>query len=244
MRTADSVLFTFCPPAPELDLGHDKDRCRRGLDPSVGLRDRDALDPVGSRLELETGIGALSDNHEGDKGIATKSGRLAIQDLDLPSLLVRIVLIHAEEIARKDIRLVAAGSAADFHDDVLFVVLVLRKEFDLKLCPRFLDFLLKTIGLFLSHLPHLRIGILHHLPGIGKLSFHRGDFIEHRDRRFQGSPFLRKLGKAFEIALARRQNPIDILKTLLHRLETFQHEIHDFFLRCTFLSIPAKRKSR
>ena len=68
-------------------------------------------------------------------------------DLDFPALLGRVALVHAEQIAGKQRRLVAAGPGADFENDVALVHGVFGNErepqplFELR-APRF------KLGLF------------------------------------------------------------------------------------------------
>ena len=54
-------------------------------------------------------------------------------DLDAPALAFGIALIHAEEIAGEERRLVAAGSGADFENGAFFIRRILRQERDLQL---------------------------------------------------------------------------------------------------------------
>ena len=55
------------------------------------------------------------------------------QHVDLPALPLGVARVHAEEVGREERRFVAAGAGADFEDDVLRVVRILRDEQHLQL---------------------------------------------------------------------------------------------------------------
>ena len=63
------------------------------------------------------------------------------------------MLVHAEQVARKNSRFVAAGAAADFHDGVLAVVGIGRDEQQLDFLLQRRHFGLKLRNLLARHLP-------------------------------------------------------------------------------------------
>ena len=79
-------------------------------------------------------------------------------ELDLPALLGGEALVHAEEVAGKQRRLVAAGAGADLDDHVALVHGVLGKErkLDLLLEPRTPLFERRLLGA--RHGAHLGVG--------------------------------------------------------------------------------------
>ena len=71
-----------------------------------------------------------------------------------------IALVHAEQVAGEQRRLVAAGAGADFEDGVLLVGGVLGQQQDLDVLLQRLDALLELRQLGLGQRPHLGIGRL------------------------------------------------------------------------------------
>ncbi len=82
------------------------------------------------------------------------------EDLDSPALLLGIARIHAEQIAGKDRRLVAAGAGADLEEHVAPVVGVLGQQHALQVGFKRLKLGLGFGNLLLGHLAHVGITVL------------------------------------------------------------------------------------
>ena len=146
MRTADSVLLTCWPPAPPersvsirrsvvvdgdvdvLGLGQHGDGRGRGVDAAGRFGVGHALHAVHAGFEFELGEGAAAADFGDDLLEAAHRAFAGGHDLDLPALLGGVALVHAEQIAGEQRRLVAAGAGADFEDDVALVHRVLGEE--------------------------------------------------------------------------------------------------------------------
>ena len=146
MRTAESVVLTDWPPGPgravdvdlevvgvdgDLDLvrlGQHGHGGRRGVDPPLGLGDRDPLHPVGAGLvlEAEVGVGALDQEDRLVHPVLVR-GVLG-EDLDLPLLGRGVAQVHVVEVAGEEVGLVAALGAPDLDDHVAPVVGVLGQQ--------------------------------------------------------------------------------------------------------------------
>ena len=145
-RTADSVLLTCWPPAPPersvsirrsasligdvdvLRLGQHGDGRGRGVDAAGRLGVGHALHAVHAGFVFQLGEGAAAADFGDDFLVAAHRAFARGHDLDLPALLGGIALVHAEQVAGEQRRLVAAGAGADFEDDVALVHRVLGDE--------------------------------------------------------------------------------------------------------------------
>ena len=78
------------------------------MDTSAGLCLRHSLYTVNTALVLENGVCALSLYHELYFLHSSDSGLIGIDYLDLPSLSLNIVCVHAEKLRSKKSRLVTA----------------------------------------------------------------------------------------------------------------------------------------
>ena len=205
------------------------DSRRRRVDAAARLRHRHALDAVRAALVLEIRIRAGARDHEGDFLEAADLRRICVHELDLPALLLRIVRVHAEEVARKERRLFAADAAAYLDDDILLIIRVLRQEEDRQL---FVELLLllhevrelsfdKGMHLMVKRFAEHRLGLLDALD----------DFLiapEFRDDRRQRGVFLRvrlplrHVGHDLRVADQRLEFPVFIF----NGLELLQHRFH------------------
>ena len=181
---------------------------------------------MGARFELQARIDSFSFDKKGDEGIAAQSGRLAVEDLDLPVLLVRIVLVHPEKVAREDVGLVASSGTANLHQDVPLVVLVLGKELELKVLLGLFQFRFQFLKVGLGHLADIGIAVLEHFPIVPNRLLHRLDSIVHLHRGRQAGPFLRQGRQGLVIPFPLREDLVDVLQALLHRLQSFHHVVH------------------
>ena len=112
-------------------LGKHRDRRRRSLDAALALGLGNALHAVHAALVLHDGVDLIARNLELDRLEAARVARARIKHLELPTLRLAEALVHLEEVARKNGRLVAASSRANLHDGILLVVRVARDEHEL-----------------------------------------------------------------------------------------------------------------
>ena len=112
-------------------LGQHGDGRRRGVDAALALGLGHTLHAMHAALELHGAIDAIAQHLERDLFETAHIGRRRVDDLDLPLLALGETLVHAEEVTREDVCLVATGTTADLDDDVLLVVGVGRQEQEL-----------------------------------------------------------------------------------------------------------------
>ena len=93
--------------------------------------------------------------------------------LNAPALFFGELAVHPEQLIREERRLVAAGSGADFEDDVFLIVRILRDEQHLDLSKEAVAPLLQAAQFFIGELAHVGIAAL------GELFSLRG-FIQDR----------------------------------------------------------------
>ena len=116
-----------------LDLGHHRDRRRRGVDPALRLGLGDALHAVRAGLPLEDRVGAVALDREHD---FLEAARLVAAHLELLELVAQALGVagqHAEDVGRPERGLVAADALADLDDHVLAVGRVGLDERELEL---------------------------------------------------------------------------------------------------------------
>ena len=104
------------------------DRSGGGLYPPLRLRHRDTLHAVDAALVLEAAVDLLSLYRKDDRLKAAHCPFVHRRDVAAPALLSAVLLVHLEEIPRKECRLVASRAGADLHDHVAGVVLVLGQQ--------------------------------------------------------------------------------------------------------------------
>ena len=109
-----------------LYLRQDGDRCGARVNPPLCFRGRDALNAVHSGFVLQDAIGLISVDRKNDLFIASSVTQTLRNEFHLHSGPFGKAHIHAREIAGKDRSFVASGTGADFHEDVLGIVGILR----------------------------------------------------------------------------------------------------------------------
>ena len=109
---------------------------RRSVDAPLRLGLRHALDAMHARFEFQPREDAAALDLGDDFLEAAERAFARRDDLDAPAVQRGIALIHAEEIAGEQRRLVAAGAGADFQDGALFVGGVLGQQRELQLLVR------------------------------------------------------------------------------------------------------------
>ena len=101
------------------------------MDAPAGLGRRHALHAVHAGFEFQMGKDALARHRGDDFLVAADLAVAGRDDLDPPAARGGIALIHAEQVAGEQRRLVAAGAGADFEDGVLVVGGILGQQQDL-----------------------------------------------------------------------------------------------------------------
>ncbi len=162
---------------------------RRGVDPTLRLRNGNALHAVHAALVLEATVHAVAADARDPLLDSASSGPGDRQRLDLPALRLGVPAVHAEECAGEQRRLFAAGARSNLENHVLVVVRVPGNE---QRVDRALDLgaeRLEACGLRASHVAQLGIRVAQH--GASAL-----DLIERlpiADRRLRDRPQLREL---------------------------------------------------
>ena len=98
------------------------------MDAALRLGDRHALHAVPAGLELQARVHAAALDAHDHFLVAAVLALVRADDLALPAPGFRIAQVHAQQIAGKQRRLVAAGAGADFQKDVATVVRVGRQQ--------------------------------------------------------------------------------------------------------------------
>ena len=87
-----------------------------------------ALDAMHAGFEFQFGEGAAAADFGDDFLEAAHRAFARGDDFDLPALIGGVTLIHAEQIAGEQRRLVAAGAGADFENDIALIHRVLGQQ--------------------------------------------------------------------------------------------------------------------
>ena len=111
-----------------LRLGQHGDRRGRGVDAAGAFGVGYALDAMHAGFEFQFGEGAAAADFGDDFLEAAHRAFARGDDFDFPALIGGVTLIHAEQIAGEQGRLVAAGAGADFENDVALVHRVLGQK--------------------------------------------------------------------------------------------------------------------
>src|ERR1700680_1153138 len=100
----------------------------RGVDAAGRFGVGHALDAVHAGFEFELGERTAAADFGDDLLVAAHRAFAGGDDFDLPALVGGVALVHAEQVAGKQRRLVATGAGADLENDVAFVHRVLGDE--------------------------------------------------------------------------------------------------------------------
>jgi hypothetical protein len=111
-----------------LGFGQHRDGRRGGVDAARRLGVGHTLHPVHAGLVFHLGESAASLDLGDDFLVAAHRAFAGRHHLDLPAVLRRISLVHAEQVAGEQSGLVTAGAAADLQDDVALIHRVLRDQ--------------------------------------------------------------------------------------------------------------------
>ncbi len=111
-----------------LRLRQHRDGGGRGVDTALRLGLRHPLHAVHAALELQPPEDAVAADRGDDLLVAAHLAFALALHLDLPAVGRRVALVHAEEIAGEDRRLVAAGAGAHLEDRRGVLVGVARRQ--------------------------------------------------------------------------------------------------------------------
>ena len=130
------------------------------MHPSLRLRGGDTLHAVHAALILQRAIDALA-RHRADDFLEA-SGRTFVGagNFQPPALALAILGVHAEEVAGKEGRLVAARAPPDFQDGVAAVLRVGRDEQELDFLLQLGPARLAAVQLLAGHFTHLRVALV------------------------------------------------------------------------------------
>lgn len=149
-------------------LRHHRHRTGGGVDTPLRLGGRHALHAMAAGFKFEPAVDAVAADLGDHLFKAAVFTFVGAEDLHLPAARFRVTGVHAEQIAGKQRRFVAAGPGAYFHEGVTLVIRIFRQEQDLQLLLQLFAFIFGVPQLFLRHFAHFRI-VEHHLCGFNIL---------------------------------------------------------------------------
>ena len=185
----------------------------RGVDATLGFGRGNALHAVAARFELQLRIGAFTDYTADDFLVTAEVAFVFAHDFHLPAAAFGVAHVHAEQVARKKCRFVAARAGADFKEDVALIIGILRQKQDFKVFFQLLERRFPRLDFILGKVGKRRI-FLGHFFGGGDVVF-RFFVGLHLDRhRFDFRAFLREGAEAVHVVggIGRREHGIDFFK--------------------------------
>ena len=155
-----------------------------GVDPAAGFGLRDPLDPVDAAFIFHPGPGAPAVDQKIRFFDAAQLGVVVVEQLHSPAPGGGIHGVHAKQTVGKEGAFFAPYAAADFHNDVFFIVGILGQQQELEFLLQLSFRLFGGLKLLLAELLHLRVGLPgQQLPGLllvllglpeGGISFYNG----------------------------------------------------------------------
>ena len=123
----------------------------------------DALDAVHAGFILHHAVHAVLAGGKLEHDLLEAAGRAGslVGDLQLPAPALGEVLVHPEQVAGEDGRLVTTGAATDFHHRVLGVVRIGRDEEELDVLLHLGELGLDLRDLVAGHLPQVLVLLVH-----------------------------------------------------------------------------------
>ena len=104
-------------------------RRRRCMNTTARLCNRHTLYAMYARFVFELAVYTVTFNRKDNFLITAQFGSVGTDNTCLPALLLfNIFRIHAEEITGKNSRFIAAGTATNFHNNILIVIRILRQH--------------------------------------------------------------------------------------------------------------------
>ena len=111
-----------------LCLGQHRDSHRRSVDAALCLGLGHPLDPMHPAFEFQAGIDPIPVKREANLLITAQLGLIRTQNLARPAPALGVHTVHPIERTRKECRFIPASAPADFNNDILFIVGVLRQQ--------------------------------------------------------------------------------------------------------------------
>ncbi len=131
--------------------------------------------------------------------------------------------VHAQQVAREDRRLVAAGAGADLEEDVAVVVRILRQQQPLQVGFQRLDAAAGGVDLLLRERLHVRVG--QHFLRARELGAGAVVLVEARHHGLDLGPFAPHRAEAVHVArrFLARESAVDLLEPAGELLELAVH---------------------
>jgi hypothetical protein len=131
--TAESVVFTPWPPAPELEidllgLGQDGDGGGGGVDAALRLGGGHALHAVDAAFVFHDAVHVISADFDDDFLEPADFGGAGVELLDLPAFGFGKTAVHAQQIGGKEAGFITAGAGANFEDDIAAFERIRRQD--------------------------------------------------------------------------------------------------------------------
>ena len=126
----------------------------------LALRLRDTLHAVYAALEFQDRVRILSFDGAGDFLEPTKIRLIRIRDLCLPALALCKFQVHFEKIRCKERSLLTARTRADFQDDILPVIRILRDQHLMDFQIQSIPLLFIFLQLFLRQLMEIGLRLI------------------------------------------------------------------------------------
>ena len=123
------------------------------MDSALRLRFRYTLYPVHAAFIFQPGIGTIAQNGKADLLIAAQLRFIGVENFRFPPLGFRVHAVHPEQAGGEQRRLLAAGTAANFNNNVPVVVGILGKQKNFQLLGNFFQGLPGFLQLQLHHFP-------------------------------------------------------------------------------------------
>ena len=161
-RTAEGVPFDLAFVDVHLELigfGQHSHRSSRGMHTSLCLGDGHTLYAMYTRFVLQCAIDRIAGHHTDDFLETAHRAFGARLHRERPALRFTEALVHLEEVAGKQCRLIATRATTDFEHSILCILRILGDEEHLDLLFNFRNAGLTVLQLLTSHLLHLGIAL-------------------------------------------------------------------------------------
>jgi len=140
-----------------LCLRHHRNGGGGGVDATLGLGLRYTLYPVHPALVLETVIRTRAVHRDDGFLYAAKFGLVQVEHFQCPATVLGVHGVHAQQTVGKQSSFLAAGTAADLHDDVFAVVHVLGQQQNFEIIFQLCHILTFFADFLLYHLLEVRV---------------------------------------------------------------------------------------
>ena len=133
---------------------------RRGVDAPLRLGFRHSLHPMDAGLKLEAAESGPAVHRKGNPVETAQIGRVGVQQIHRPALLLGKAMVHPIEVGGEQGRLLPAGGGVDFHDDIPLVVGVAGQQGDFEPLRQLVQAMVGGGQLLLRHFHQLGIAAL------------------------------------------------------------------------------------